>query len=439
MKTSIGLALDVLDRQYKTTVNSYGSDWNFFLCIVEYIKTTKETPLLQNIVSQIENGDSFSRANLEKYKKQALEELRGNSDILISRIKEEKIDSQNLHNLLTTLKKYRGDHHPNELHSSLSEVISFLVRSGYNNLIRDLYSVKSEANSVRFYTLSKGYELFYEEEQKIESYTKKGLGINSAWNALNDVYSLILDKNHYFQELILQPNVIVNVERFSELTDEMEKIENGSTSKLFQRDKFTQHLMKLHNYLINELTKERLKLNDSPPIAKYGKANIRKTEETIKVPFIVDMNGKKWGDLTFFILQDNRVTIRLSNDETYETDWIELGLTKTREGKIVASVNWDFFYTCAMHNGCYPIKGLSKSELAKAHQWKKAVKTILMARFNTRENPFGFDDTTRDYVTKFKVLPTPKDREDIYSVQGILSDNRTDDWKEQMNEDTDRH
>ena len=175
MKTSIGLALDVLDRQYKTTVNSYGSDWNFFLCIVEYIKTTKETPLLQNIVSQIENGDSFSRANLEKYKKQALEELRGNSDILISRIKEEKIDSQNLHNLLTTLKKYRGDHHPNELHSSLSEVISFLVRSGYNNLIRDLYSVKSEANSVRFYTLSKGYELFYEEEQKIESYTKKGL------------------------------------------------------------------------------------------------------------------------------------------------------------------------------------------------------------------------------------------------------------------------
>jgi hypothetical protein len=63
-----------------------------------------------------------------------------------------------------------------------------------------------------------------------------------------------------------------------------------------------------------------------------------------------------------------------------------------------------------------------------------------MEKFDTHENPFGYDPIKRTYLTKLKILPAPVDRDTLYSPSGILNEgnDKYGDITEQMLSDTRR-
>lgn len=186
----------------------------------------------------------------------------------------------------------------------------------------------------------------------------------------------------------------------------------------------------VHNYLLEQIESR----------IRAGFATTRQNQ--VPAPpneFIVRMNGRKWSDVSIYIHENRDIRIKFQNGEVHETDWQELGLTKTQENKIVGTVNWDFLYTSAMNGGVFPLQRLSKAEQTKFEQRKCKVKQLLKKKFDTCEDPFNYNPIKRWYQTRFKIFPAPTDRDNLYFNSGIMKDERLrDDIAEQMSNDINR-
>lgn len=271
--------IDSLNERHKAITTYDESDWDFFLNVAEYIQSIKESPALLTIITQLKNKNP-DQANLEKYKAQALQELEKIKTTLIHRIKKEDNCTENLQNIIIQLENYTGTD-PYKLFITLSDAISTLEKKNHSDLIKDLYTIGIETPQVRFYTLSKAYDLFRNEKERIDNFieTEREMGFGIIWNELEIIYFLIFETENYFRQIIKKPNILANEARFLELTAEMKKIKNGSSSKVFQKNKYKQYLIRIHNWLIGEMNKK----DDTTLSKKVTEDHLTKK---IKSPFL---------------------------------------------------------------------------------------------------------------------------------------------------------
>ena len=255
MEDETKLIIDDLNRQYKVIINHAESDWDFFWYIAGYVKLIKENSPLQIIVSGLEKI-RCDQTNLIKYKRQSLQELGKIKNILISRIRKENNFSKAIRDLLVDLESYSGEN-PDDLFSIISKIESALKDEELNELMEDIYVIGTETPVVRFRVLSKAYDLFTTEKERIEGIikTEKELGFSGAWDKLELVYFLIFEEQDYFKKNVLKPGVIFNVENFVKLTSEIKRLKNGLSSSIFRRDKYKRYINGVHNNIIDKAMK----------------------------------------------------------------------------------------------------------------------------------------------------------------------------------------
>ena len=387
--------IDSLNEHYKAITTYDESDWYFFLNVAEYIQSIKENSVLLDIITQLKNKNP-DQTSLEKYKAQALQELKKIKTTLVHRIENEVNCSENLRDIITQLENYTGTD-PYELFITLSDTISTLEKNNHKDLIKDLYTIGFETPQVRFYTLSKAYDLFKNEKERIDNLikTEREMGFGIVWNELEIIYFLILEKENYFRQITKKPNILANEARFLELTAEMEKIKNGSSGKVFQKNKYKQYLIRVHNRLIKEINKKenfaleqmRTDYTDSgfdhnlirnqktPTTEQASEIDKDPGKDTPKIkiaierkPIINTVAGTKWSDVNIKWINGNDVEITLNNNSAFKEikDFKELGFYD--EKRKCPNILWKILLNASRYGGKMSwgeLGGISESERIK--------------------------------------------------------------------------
>jgi hypothetical protein len=157
----------------------------------------------------------------------------------------------------------------------------------------DIYVTGTETPVVRFRVLSKAYDLFTTEKERIEGIikTEKELGFSGAWDKLELVYFLIFEEQDYFKKNVLKPEVIFNVENFVKLTSEIKRLKGGLSSSIFRRDKYKRYINGVHNNIVDKVMKgDSSALKQDSPDLEMPIRSIKKPKSELKTIFDVQLD-----------------------------------------------------------------------------------------------------------------------------------------------------
>ena len=233
---------EILDRYFKSFIDR-SRDWDFFLGLADYVKYAVETPVIAEILKDIVQKRIEAEESLDRYEKEAIKEIEKVKNKLFRRLKQKKISYDSLSKLMQKYEDYKKNRKiltpesdVQTLSGCLKDIIRNLYDNGYKEIIKDLIIEErmplaplreSKKTYIRGFTCFKNLDAYGDEEK---FYNKKQ--DVELWGALDGLISIY----HLF------------------IFNEKKTLDQFR----FQKDAYISYATRIHNYLIQELSKEEV-------------------------------------------------------------------------------------------------------------------------------------------------------------------------------------
>jgi len=300
--------IKILDRYYQSFINQK-RDWDFFLGLADYVKYATETPEVDKILKSIVQKRVNAEKRLKECEEDAIKEAKVIKDKLFQKIKQKKISYEELNKLVQEWNDYANRRIISSLSDAetLSGCLMDIIRSLYDTNHREItkdFIIEEETDPkvIKEFTCFKKLDLYkrerlaYQEKEKIELWR--------AWDNLALVYIVIFKKEEELEKLRKDEKKWWITFSLQCLIGEMQKIKEGqlflgSKPLWFTKDDYIGYATRIHNYLIQELSKAEGKKNNKGgiPLSK---------EKEIKKITLIEMDKDEY----LFAINDNYKEIK---------------------------------------------------------------------------------------------------------------------------------
>jgi len=270
--------IETLDRYYQSFINQKG-DWEFFLSLADYAGCIEDTPQLKKLIDNLITKKDNTFKKIEQYEKNAITEIKKAKTRVLEIIRKNKIAYPELKEKISEFEKYENKDNVGLasqvelLYATITAILQSLSEHGYKPLIKEFlikrksfeHKEKGIVEYVEEYTFSKFIYLTRCELLDLRKKLNEGIELWTCWGKLNSVYTVIFKADEEKKKIDkmrqegIDPLII-----FGEMEEEMEKIQRAKNSipsglSYFIRSNYELPASRIHNYLIQELSKEETK------------------------------------------------------------------------------------------------------------------------------------------------------------------------------------
>lgn len=281
--------IEILDRYYQTFINRR-RDWEFFLGLADYLNFTEENPVIfANILNRLKREKEKELNYSLNTKKEVFNEFEEVRKRVLNFLKNKKV-SKEIKQKIKNLDKFKSKDGLLEedffkFNSELTETIKWLWKNNYKSFVNDIIDnyadgydkADRDADILRcsYFLSPTGFEIYVLKTDRFgERFNIELWGSYDRLRMFWSVFSFIRGKG--------LPKKTESSDRAKEIffdaVSDLRTIQYGSSNNdepnMFRRDKFQLHASRVHNYLIQELSKkeaekpeEREKINAK---AKYS-------------------------------------------------------------------------------------------------------------------------------------------------------------------------
>ncbi len=258
--------IEILDRYYQSFINQK-RDWDFFLGLAYYVKYATEIPEVDKILKSTVQKRANAEKRLKEYEEDAIKEAKEViRNKVFQKIKEKKISYEELNKLMQEWDNYANrrilssQSDAEALSGCLMDIIRSLHDTNYKEITKDfIIEEETDPKIIKEYTCFRKLELYkkeklaYQEKEEIEPW--------GAWGNLALVYIVIFKREEELERLRKDKRNWWTASNLQGLIGEMQKIKGQSVfsdSKpvWFIKDAYIGYATRIHNYLIQELSKK---------------------------------------------------------------------------------------------------------------------------------------------------------------------------------------
>lgn len=283
----------ILKQYYQSFIKS-DNLWTFFLGIADYVKYIIENPEIGKIISKILAERDELRKTSNEYEKQTLIELGDSEKELLKIIKDNNLVSEELSESIRELEGYKngGILSSKTLSDSIDECLFNIARHtkkiGSENLVKKFIDSKTRHQNVYGnFVFSKTLEKRQKHSNLIEE--KEKIELWGAWDNLILAYTAIFKGRETHLELITE-NRKWHAFNWVGILGEMRKIKDAIEGKKvnadnlvqFSRAAYTQYVSRIHNHILNELSKrasEEVPYKPRTPLQQEIENRVREIEK----------------------------------------------------------------------------------------------------------------------------------------------------------------
>ncbi len=449
--------IEILDRYYQSFINQK-RDWDFFLGLADYVKYAVETPEVNNILKYIIQAQNNDQKRLEKYEQAVIEETKQAKKKLFKIIKKHKISYESLDRAIEEYQGYENGRilssqtEAEALSNALMDVIRNLFNNNYKELVKDFAIEHKEIpNEVGKYTFSKTLNLYKKEKEIFKEKLETELW--ASWDNLTLVYSAVFKANEELEKLQQDKKDFFKAWNFLELTDEIKKIRDDDMNRrtgiasnfkpiYFKRENYTIYATRIHNYLIQELSKKevekqekkaketekehetketpptKIEITNMPELQVKGLkeiANMRQKDDRPKFPHKLPA-GTRWEEIMIKFENNEKVFIKVKQFREHFTykDMGFIGRGKNPN----PSEAWIFLKVLAQVNGELTIKDTEVRD--KYKKQKELLAKALQSYFSLDYDPFypyrsSSEKQGNSYKIKITLIPPPDKKGKTYA------------------------
>lgn len=253
-----------LERYYRSFIGQE-RDWHFFLGLADYVRYVSETPETNQIVAGVLKQKSRDHEKLDRLEEDSIREIKGAAETLFFRVRSHNLSIDGLDKKITYYENCVNGHVAGSqsmshlLFEAIGDIASLLYQNGHKVLVEDYVKPSQYVpNSPGELIFSKSMNL--RDEAFHELIEKKRTAIWVAWDDLVFASFVLSQGNSYGKQLHKECMETRGDAKkqwilFSCLgaQGEMEKVEQGDESTMFNKAIYGGHATRFHNYLTGQL------------------------------------------------------------------------------------------------------------------------------------------------------------------------------------------